>query len=126
MGQAIDKCSRCGSIGPTSDEDVCGECYQYALGAIPEKSEETFPSRPPGAREAYSARISAGSGYRTSLYIAREGEHLQGVHFVGSEQCGNCGQDMAAPEYQAFWSRDGRVVCGKCGEHYGVVVENQK
>lgn len=28
MGQAIDVCVRCGEYAPTSDEDVCQDCYE--------------------------------------------------------------------------------------------------
>lgn len=32
MGQAIDKCSCCGKVGPTSDNDLCGSCEAFRVG----------------------------------------------------------------------------------------------
>lgn len=67
--------------------------------------------------------IMAGSGYGTRVYLegALPGKHLESVKFLTSEQCGGCGHPMGEKSpFNPFWSSDGRVRCGKCGEPYVV------
>lgn len=67
--------------------------------------------------------IMAGSGYGTRVYLqgAAPGKHLESVKMLTSEQCGNCGSPLEEKTpFSPFWSSDGRVRCGKCGEPYTV------